>query len=124
MTAPVAPLIALAALARGKTSLSLEAPVASVAAFAMWAARQVVSWTVKMAGTIFQLNVGIVATPSSQGRAEGVSGDANGFGSVEIVVLPLVIVLARTVRWGLGRFLRARVAQRSDPNFCPPCCGR
>jgi hypothetical protein len=49
------------------------------------------------------LAVGIVAILSSQVRAQGISGDANEFAAVEIVALPLVIVLAATVRPGMGR---------------------
>ena len=135
--APIAAFVALAALARGTTSLPLKAPLAWVCAFALWALASGF-WTVNIGGTVFQLSslaialaymfafatllaseaalrvllfaitgvalgVGIVAIVTAQVRAEGISGDANEFAAVELVALPLVIVLAATVRPGVPR---------------------
>jgi O-antigen ligase len=44
------------------------------------------------------LCIALLAIMSSQGRAEGISGDPNEFARVELVMLPVVIVLATHVR--------------------------
>jgi O-antigen ligase len=135
--APIAAFVALAALARGTTSLPLKAPLGWACAFALWALASGF-WTVNIGGTVFQLSslaiafaymlafatllaseaalrvllfaisgvalgVGIVAILTAQVRAQGISGDANEFAAIELVALPLVIVLAATVRPGVRR---------------------
>jgi O-antigen ligase len=49
------------------------------------------------------LVVGAVGIFTSQGRAEGASGNANFFAMVEIFALPLVLVLATEARWRVLR---------------------
>jgi O-antigen ligase len=52
---------------------------------------------------VVALVVGAVGIFTSQGRAEGASGNANFFAMVEIFALPLVLVLATEARWRVVR---------------------
>jgi O-Antigen ligase len=55
LIAPIAAFVAVAALARGTTSLPLEAPLAWAGAFALWALASGF-WTADIGGTVFQLS--------------------------------------------------------------------
>jgi O-antigen ligase len=52
---------------------------------------------------LMALAVGVIGLFTSQGRAEGASGNANYFAMVEIFALPFVLVLATEARWRVVR---------------------